>query len=437
VYAKLKEIWQPNLLARSEEMNARYRNLDNDPRGDWKPTDASAQAGHGTPSQFYELFAPNGRTFHPPTGRCWVYTKERMQEMIADNRVWFGSDGNSAPAIKRFLTEVKQGVACQTIWKYEDVGHNQEGKKEIKALFPEAAPFDTPKPTRLIERILQLSTASDENHIILDFFSGSATTAHAVMQLNAEDGGNRRFIMVQLPEITDEKSEAHKAGYKNICEIGKERIRRAGAKLKEMLESKGDTIKHLAKHIKNAPTKIYSDEESCTVFAVPMIPPMWRKADNSAENKQIADDLDIGFRVLKLDTSNLYAWDGTPIGDGNLQTLWDRFTAREKTIKRDRSDMDMVFEVMLKMGIHLDYVVSEITVGSKKCYSIGERPFETSHDCMILVCLDFGITPKDITAFCELAPAKIIAAEEAFEDSTTMSNAHYILRDRDIEMKLL
>jgi adenine-specific DNA-methyltransferase len=212
------------------------------------------------------------------------------------------------------------------------------------------------------------------------------------MQLNAEDGGNRKFIMVQLPEITDEKSEAHKAGYKNICEIGKERIRRAGAKIKD-------------------------------------------------ENPLITENLDTGFRVLKLDTSNLIAWDGAPItaSDPNerVQILWDRFTTRDKTIKRDRSDLDIVFEIMLKMGVHLDYVVSEIMVGERKCYSIGEKTFENNSDCMILVCLDFGITPEDIAAMCGLAPKKIIAAEEAFEDSTAMSNAYYILKNKDIEMKLL
>jgi len=171
------------------------------------------------------------------------------------------------------------------------------------------------------------------------------------MQLNAEDGGNRRFIMVQLPEITDEKSEAYKAGYKNICEIGKERIRRAGAKITAEWQEK-----HTQATIGENP------EQS---------PP------------------DTGFRTLKLDTSNLYAWDGTPItantDEERLQVLWDRMAQRDKTIKRDRSDLDMVFEVILKMGIHLDYVVSEITVGSKKCYSIGERPFETSQDCLILL----------------------------------------------------
>ena len=147
VYASNKEFWKPNLLERSDEMNARYRNLDNDPRGNWKPADATAQAGHGTAAQFYDFITPSGQKFTPPNGRCWAYTKPRMEEMLRENRLWFGTSGNNAPSIKRFLSEVKQGVACQTIWKYDEVGHNQEGKKEIKEIFPEEVPFDTPKPS--------------------------------------------------------------------------------------------------------------------------------------------------------------------------------------------------------------------------------------------------------------------------------------------------
>ena len=229
VYAKNKMLWHPQLLDRTAEMNARYTNRDNDPRGPWKAENSTAQAGHGTKSQFYVLTAPNGKKHTLPSGRCWLYTEKVMNEMIADNRIWFGEDGNNVPAIKRFLTEVKQGVACQTIWNYQEVGHSQDGKRELKSLFPDAIPFDTPKPTGLIARMLKVASESD--FICLDFFSGSATTAHAVMQLNAEDGGHRKFIMVQLPEKCDESSEAYKAGYKNICEIGKERIRRAGDRI--------------------------------------------------------------------------------------------------------------------------------------------------------------------------------------------------------------
>lgn len=201
VYAKNKLNWYPNLLERSDEMNARYRNLDNDPREVWKSVDSTAQAGHGTANQFYVLTAPNGKQHTLPNGRCWLYTEPVFQKMIADNRIWFGAKGNNVPAVKRFLSEVKQGTACQTIWKYVDVGHNQEGKKEVNNLFPESSVFDTPKPTRLITRILELAT--DKNAIVLDSFAGSGTTAHAVLKLNAKDQGNRRFILIEMEDYAD------------------------------------------------------------------------------------------------------------------------------------------------------------------------------------------------------------------------------------------
>ncbi len=217
--------------------------------------------------------------------------------------------------------------------------------------------------------------STDSSDIVLDFFSGSATTAHAVMQLNAEDVGNRQFIMVQLPEICDEKSEAYKAGYKNICEIGKERIRRAGAKIE-----KGDT----------------------------------------------------GFKVFKLDTSNLVKWDSTPTQ--NTDEVYQRMSLLQETIKPDRNDLDVVYETMLKLGIPLDYSVTEVEVNDKKAYSIGE-------DCLVLICLDYGkdgITAEDIKTMCDdYVPAKIVASEQAFKDDVALSNAHYILKDRNIEMKLL
>lgn len=419
VYAKFKETWQPNLLERSNEMNARYRNLDNDPRGDWKPTDATAQGGHGTASQFYELTAPSGKTFQPPTGRCWVYTKDRMQEMIDDNRVWFGSDGSSAPAIKRFLTEVKQGVACQTIWKYEDVGHSQEGKKEIKLLFPEAVPFDTPKPTRLLKRIIQLSTLPSQDDIILDFFSGSATTAHAVMQLNAEDGGNRRFIMVQLPEVTDENNEAYNAGYKNICEIGKERIRRAGQKIEQ------DYIKGFKSIVQNNLEDFMQGKAVADFVDSPA---------NMETADKLMEKLDTGFKVLKLDSSNLKTWDTTPVdmdSPEQMNLLTQRMNDMIDTIKPDRSDMDMVYEIMLKMGVPLTYSVTPVEIGEKRAYSIGD-------ESLLLISLQEGLTTEIIEQMAdEYIPSKIILSEKCFADDTAMSNAHYILKDRKIELKLV
>lgn len=218
VYARKKIIWKPHLLERTDEMNARYKNLDNDSRGDWKPADSTAQAGHGTESQFYTLVAPNGKRHELPNGRCWVYTKPVFEKMVEDNRVWFGKSGNNVPAIKRFLSEVKQGVACQTIWKYKEVGHSQEGKKEINNIFPESTVFDTPKTTRLIQRIIQIAT--DKDSIILDSFAGSGTTGHAVLKQNAEDGGNRKFILVEMDKdiaenVTSERIKRVGNGYTN------------------------------------------------------------------------------------------------------------------------------------------------------------------------------------------------------------------------------
>lgn len=226
-YAKNSEHTVCNGLPREDEQNRDYRNVDNDPRGPWKPGNPSV--GPAVEKNIYEIISPSGRKMFPPSGRSWLYSKVRFEELKEDNRIYWGSDGNSIWAPKMFLSEVKQGVTPMTIWKYEQVGHSQDATKRLKELFGGKAYFDYPKPVDLVKRCLLLYT--DKDCIVFDFFSGSATTAHAVMQLNAEDGGKRRFIMVQLPEPCDEKSEAYKAGYKNVSEIGKERIRRAGRKV--------------------------------------------------------------------------------------------------------------------------------------------------------------------------------------------------------------
>ncbi len=269
-------------------------------------------------------------------------------------------------------------------WTFKDV-NSERGSEEFIDLGFDKRVFPKPKPIGTIKRCLKLSTTN--NDIILDFFSGSATTAHAVMQLNAEDGGNRQFICVQLPELCDEKSEAYKAGYKNICEIGKERIRRAGKKLTE------NTNGQL-----------------------------------SLEEKQ---PLDIGFKVFKLDTSNLAQWDSTLTEEQGA--LFARLHEIENSVKSDRTDLDVAYEVMLKLGVPLDFPVQKIQINDKKAYSIGEN-------CLVLVCIDYGkdgITPEDIEKMCEYLPAKIVSTQQAFKDDVSLSNAHYILKDRDIEIKLL
>ena len=313
---------------------------------------------------------------------CWrwginKFMEENEQELILEQQ----NNGKYMFFSKNRLTGDNEKLS-----KYKNIIQNitsASATSEVVNLL-DGKFFDHPKPTALIKILADIGLSKED--IILDFFSGSATTAHAVMQLNAEDGGNRQFIMVQLPELCDEKSEAYKAGYKNICEIGKERIRRAGKKLTE------------------------------------------NNGQLALEEKQ---PLDIGFKVFKLDTSNLVEWDSTPTQDE--QIVAQRFSLLNETIKPDRNDLDVVYEVMLKMGIPLDYKVIPTQINDKKAYSIGE-------DCLVLICLDYGkdgITPEDIKEMCELVPAKIVSCEQAFKDSTALSNAYYILKDKDIEMKLL
>lgn len=210
---------------------SRYKNPDNDPKGPWTSVPAIAQAGHGTKSQFYTFVAPNGKSYNLPSGSCWRMTLEKMNEAVAQNKIWFGSDGNGVPRIKKYLSEGKQGLTPESIISSEKGGTNDSAKREIVELFNGKAVFETPKPVELIRHILSMTLG--ESVIVLDFFGGSSTTAHAVMQKNAEDGDNRKFILVQLPEECKPDSEAAKVGYKTIDEVGMERIKRAAKKIKE------------------------------------------------------------------------------------------------------------------------------------------------------------------------------------------------------------
>ena len=313
----------------------------------------------------------------------------------------------------------------------DDIGTTAKGSIMLKKLDLNKI-FDFSKPLELVKHLLELCTRNDD--IILDFFSGSATTAHAVMQLNAEDGGNRKFIMVQLPELCDEKSEAYKAGYKNICEIGKERIRRAGKKtvdtLKETakLTENKEYVGHTKLGTKDNPISLrleYIDKETGAEKS---------EAINYNSPKDIykvsPSKLDIGFKVFKLDTSNLKLWDNTPItGDNQITDFTKRMNSMIYSIKDDRTDMDVVYEVMLKMGVPLDVPVQYIEVNGKIVYIVGEF--------LLMIALFDNITAEDIESIAAYAPAKIICAESSFKDDSALSNAHYILRDKQIELKLV
>ncbi len=310
VFAKNKNSFKIGLLDRTEESNSRYKNLDNDPRGPWTSDNLTVKTYSA--SYDYEITTPSGKKVKPTDGRCWFTSKERMNILIEDNRIWFGEKGENVPRLKRFLSEVKQGMVPTTIWNYNEVGHNQEGRQEVKKLFDDKGYFDGPKPIRLLKKILKIANVKKDS-IILDFFSGSATTAHAVMQLNAEDQGNRKYIMVQVPEATDEKSEAYKAGYKNICEIGKERIRRAAKKIKE---------------------------------------------DTNAE-------IDYGFRVYGLDSSNVKDVYYTPqsLSQASLELFADN-------VKEDRTAEDLVTQVMLDWGLELSLPIERKTIAGKEVYAV-------------------------------------------------------------------
>jgi len=295
VYARNAAAWTSNLLPRTEEQDAAYKNPDNDSRGRWKSVDATAAAGHATPSQFYELTTPAGKRFNPPPGRAWLYTEARYREMVADNRVWFGADGQGRPAIKRFLTEVKQGRVAQTFWRYDEVGHNQDAKKELLARVEFAdgdTVFDTPKPTKLIRRMLALATSPTTDDIVMDFFAGSGTTADAVLQQNAEDGGSRRFILVQLPDGDEGRR-------KGIPDVARERIRKAG-----LAAATGAGVG--------------------------------------------AAGLDVGFRSLHVDTTNMAEISTTAdaLDQGDLLDAID-------SVKPDRTDEDLLFQVLLDWGLDL------------------------------------------------------------------------------------
>ncbi len=230
LYARNKERWRPNLLPRTDEADSRYKNRDDDARGPWTSSDMTVKTYNK--DYDYEITTPSGRKVKPPRGRCWGMPKSSFLALVSENRVWFGSKGNNVPRLKRFLSDVKPGFTSRTIWKRTEVGDNQEARRSIREIFGDVGVFDTPKPVRLIKRMLNLSTEARENDVVLDFFAGSCTTAHAVLELNHEDGGNRRFIMIQSPEEVPADSRPNEAGFKTVSEIGSERIRRVARTLK-------------------------------------------------------------------------------------------------------------------------------------------------------------------------------------------------------------
>lgn len=315
-YCRNIEFFKLGMLPRTAEMNARYKNPDNDPRGDWKPGD---RVGNGVRKNgYYDVISPiTGKVFNVPEGKHWVYAPDTMKKLLEDNRIYFGKDGNAFPAVKQFLSDVG-GRRASSLLLYEDYGHTDMAKKDLIKLFSDLVkvPFDTPKPVKLIKMLSILGSGEDD--IILDFFAGSATTAQSIMELNAEESTHRKFVLVQLPEPLEDNDEANKIGLNTISDVGMERIRRAGAKIKE-------------------------------------------------ETPMTTAGLDTGFRVLKLDSTNMKDVYYNP-DELTIETLMDTVD----NIKEDRTPEDLLFQVMLDLGVLLSSKIEQTVIGSKTVYNVAD-----------------------------------------------------------------
>ncbi|KAF5058142.1 DNA methylase [anaerobic digester metagenome] len=383
IYAKSSSEVELNLRKRTSEQLSRYKNPDNHPKGPWTSGDlmANVKGGRYVQSLYYPIVNPNtGEEHYPSSNGNWRFNKETVEKLIANNEIYFGKDGKGRPKLKRFLSEVKDGITYTTLWDF--VPLNTRGSAEMTEILGNLKIFDNPKPSGLLLELCRLGSQKDS--IILDFFSGSGTTAHSVMQLNKEDGGSRKFIMVQLPELTDEKSEAYNAGFNNICKIGKERIRRAGDKLISKVKGENQTA---------------------------LVP------KNS--------NLDVGFKVLKLDTSNLKKWN--PDYENLEQTLLDNL----ENLVPGRSELDLIYEIMLKYGIDLTLPIEEYTTSNKKIYAIGMGA--------IVICLEYDIT-KDIATEIiklreELSPEimRVVFRDNGFASDSDKTNIKETLKNQGIE----
>ena len=355
-------------LPRTAEADARYSNPDNDPRGVWQSDNLTVKTY--SPSGDYPITTPSGRVVEPPAGRCWSLSKNAFLERLQDNRIWFGSDGNGVPRIKRFLSELKfDGMAPTSILFYKDVGHSQEGSQELIKLM-NGGVFDGPKPTRMLKRLITLANLNDKS-IVLDFFSGSATTAQALMEINAEKNHHCKFVMVQLPENANEKKET---GYKNICEIGKERIRRAGEKiLKEQLANNNSTL-------------------------------------NSPNSK-----LDIGFRVLKLDSTNMKDVYYAPCDYDQ-----DFLHQLESNIKDDRTDLDLLFGCLIDWGLPLSMPY--------KSEQIDGCTVHTYNDGDLIACFDTNIPESVVKEIAQRKPLRAVFRDSGFASSPEKINMFEIFK---------
>lgn len=354
-------------LPMTEKALANYKNPDHDPNGPWKSDPATAQAGHGTKSQFYKLVTPNGKEHLLQSGRCWLYTESEMKKAIASGRIWLGKEGNGVPRVKTYLYAKERGLTPESILFSDEASTNEAAKNLLKELFGGVSVFDTPKPVDLIKLAIQMSC---DDGIVLDFFAGSSSTAHAVIEQNALDSGKRKFILVQLPEECDKNSEAFKAGYKNIFDIGIDRIKFAGKKV----------------------LQIHSTQESIK-------------------------KLDIGFRVLKVDHSNMADVHYNP----QALSQTDLF-AQIENVKEDRTEEDLLFQVMLDWGLDLTLPIRRKTISNNSVFFVADNA--------LVACFDNSgkITETFVTQLAEFFPLRLVFRDGGFADDSAKINAEQILK---------
>lgn len=352
-------------MALSNKRKASFSNPDDDPRGPWASVDMTGMIGRATKDQFFEVELPSGRKISPPPGRSWGLVERTFHELRNDNRIWFGTSGDNVPRVKRFISEV-DGQTVPTYWGHEEVGSNEAASEELLSLFNSPKIFDTPKPTSLLKRLLEIGTSADEKHVVLDFFAGSASTAHAVLAKNSEDGGDRQFVMIQMPEPVSEKSEAKKNGFTDIAEISKARIQIAGKKILE---------------------------GSCH--------PDWNR--------------DVGFRVLKVDTSNMKDIYYRPdeLSQGDLLEAVDN-------VKPDRTPEDLLFQVLVDWGVDLTLPIRRETLQGKTVFFVDDNA--------LVACFDSGVTEDLVKELAKHEPLRVVFRDNGFVSDAVKINVEQIFR---------
>jgi len=376
VYSKSSDFYEGgwNFLPRSDEQNSRFSNPDSDPKGPWRtyPLDVRTENSQKREKYRYEVTTPSGRKVKPAEGRHWSLPLYKFDEEVASDRIYFGKNGDAMPTKKVYLSEARNGIIARTWWSYKEVGGNQTAKQELIKLFGGDPGFLTPKPVSMLKRIIQL--ASNKDSIILDFFSGSCSTAEAVINENFEDKGKRRFIVVQLPEPCPESSAAFRSGYLTIAELGKSRIRKVASKMK------------------------LSEDY---------------------------DNHDTGFKVFKLDQTNINQW------DANYETLTDALDFGEESIKPERSEHDVLYEILLKYGLDLSYPVQEHTIADKTVFNVAYGS--------LIVCLADNINMEAIEGIATLVKeldsesTRVVFKDSGFANDAVKVNAMQILKQHGID----